>query len=158
MKYLITFSIIVFLANFSFSQGCYKPNSLNNFGLPGEQNFHGINFQFYGDQTDNFLDRLLIVHPDSKRKQYTWKIKNVKFEGLSESVDITIHRGIHGSLDNCRGFFHTFKNEKYKDEILAKHASNSEAGILIYVRKGRKNALKTEDEAQVVREYLRSSL
>lgn len=151
----IAFCLLVFTP-LTFAQCCFSTNTLNYLISGGGEDYGGYNFQFYGDETDLFLDSILTKFPEMKRKNYTWTSKKVKIEGIDEEVTIKIHSGLKGRDENGSGYFHTYKNSKDKESLLSKNDDSEFPGIVIYVRNGRKNALKTKDQAEIVKEYLLS--
>ena len=155
-KLFIILSFLIASSSLSYSQCCYKPNSLNYLVSGGGEDYGGFNFQFYGNETESFLDSLLLKFPESKRKDFTWKIKNVSIEGVDGEITLEIRKGLKGYNENKNGYFHTFQNDKDKEQLLSRKKESEMPGILIYVKNGRKNALKSEDMASIVKEYLLS--
>ena len=156
MKNLIIIACLLVSTNSIYSQCCNQPNSINYLISGGGEDYGGYNFQFYGDETDSFLKSMLNEFPESKRKNYTWKFKNVKIEGIDGLVSFELHKGLKGDGENGSSYFNTFKNEKSKTFLLSTKTESEMTGIVIYVRNGRKNALKTEEQAQIVKDYLLS--
>lgn len=151
----ITLSFII-ANSLSYGQCCSKPNSLNYLMSGGGEHFGGYNFQFYGNETDAFLDSLLMKFTESKRQNYTWKIKTVSIEGIEGKIRLEIRRGLKGYEENGKGYFHTFQDEKDKELLLLRKKDSEMPGILIHVKKGRKNALHSMEMASIVKEYLLS--
>lgn len=127
----------------------------------------GHNFQIIGDASDAFADSLFSHLPETKRKGYVWKFKNVQITGIAEPVTFQVHQGLYGSsggpncdTSSCGGssYFYTFTSEKYKRTRLSQNIPTEDKAILIYV-KGRKKydyVIKTKEEADLVRDYLQS--
>jgi len=156
MKNLFIIVCLLISTSPSFSQCCTQTNSINYLISGGGEDYGGYNFQFYGDATDTFFESILTELPESKRKNYTWKFKDVKIEGIEEAVSFEIHRGLKGNSENGHSYFNTFKNEKNKTLLLSRKKESEMSAIVIYVRNGRKNALKTKEQAKIVKEYLLS--
>lgn len=154
MKKSILIISLFIASSFSFSQNCFKPNTLNYLIAGGGEHFGGYNFEFYGEETQSFLDSLLLKYPDSKRKNFTWKIKNATIEGIDGELSLEICLGLNGNNGNGHGYFYTFQSNQHKELLLSRKKDSEMLGILIYVKKGRKYALKSEEMARIVKEYL----
>jgi hypothetical protein len=150
-KYIYLSIICLFSGNFLLSQ---QDN------LPFTKYFAGggQNFQIYGNESSTLVDSLFANFSNIKRKgdKYLWKIKNVKIQGLNNPITFQVHQGVSGKLNNCEGYFHTFENEKYKSKLLSQLKDTEQLAVIIYVKKGRKYVLTTDDEAKIVKDYLLS--
>jgi hypothetical protein len=125
----------------------------------------GKNFQIIGDESGSFADSLFARLPETKRKGYIWKFKKVHVPGIDEPLTFQVHQGLHGineippsDTTSYRGsmFFHTFTSEKYKQSLLDHKKPTDELAIVIYLRRGRNHAIKTNEEAALVKSYLLS--
>lgn len=113
------------------------------------------NFQIVGEESNQIVSSLFANLPETKRKGYKWKFKNVVIPGLDEPVTLQVHQGLAGQSANGRGYFNTFMNEEYREIRLAQNIGSENPAIIIYVKRGRNKILKTE-EAKFVKEYLLS--
>lgn len=123
------------------------------------------NFQIIGDESGSFADSLFAQLPETKRKGYIWKFKKVRVPGIDEPLTFQVHQGLYGineippsDTTSYRGsrYFHTFTSEKYKQLLLDNKKPTDEHAIVIYLRRGRKNAITTNEEAELVKKYLLS--
>jgi len=115
----------------------------------------GSNFQIMGEGSNNMVDALFLKLPNTKRKGYIWKFKDVQIPGIETPITFQVHQGL-AVRENGAGYFNTFTSEKYKAERLAHKKDIEQAAIIIYVKQGRNFILKSEEEAKIVREYLLS--
>jgi hypothetical protein len=151
MKKSLLLSLFVLLVSgISFSQ------SNNDCTLTNLKAGGGYNYQIIGEVSEQMVDTLFVNLPETKRKGYVWKFKNINIPGIDESLTFQVHQGIAGSEQNGRGYFNTFESEKYKTERLARKTENEKPAIIIYVKHGRNHVLKTPEEAKIVKEYLLS--
>lgn len=116
----------------------------------------GLNFQMTGNESSIMIDSLFANFPNTKRKGYVWKFKNIQIQGLDYPVTFQVHQGLSGEEGDGSGYFNTFTSEKYKTERLSRKIETEKVAIIIYVKKGRNHILKTEEEAKIVKEYLLS--
>lgn len=116
----------------------------------------GYNFQLTGKVSVQMIDSLFANFPETKRKGYVWKFKNINIPGVEESLTFQVHQGIAGSEPNGRRYFNTFVSEKYKTERLARKTDNEKFAIIIYVKHGRNHVLKTPEETKIVEDFLHS--
>jgi hypothetical protein len=116
----------------------------------------GRNFQLEGNESYMMIDSLFTNLPNTKRKGYIWKFKNVHVPGLDYPVTFQVHQGLAGKAENGRRYFNTFTSEKYRTERLSRKIESEDFAIIIYVKQGRNHVLKTEEEAKIVKNYLLS--
>ena len=125
----------------------------------------GHNFQVIGTDSHAFVDSLFTQFSGTKRKGYVWKFRKVEIPGISEPVTLQVHQGIKGyyekekcDTNSCGGgsYFHTFTSEKYKKSLLRRKTELEHPAIIIYIKRGRQYGLKTKEEAEIARAYLRS--
>jgi hypothetical protein len=112
------------------------------------QTNYGQNFKLIGESSYDLIDNLFANYPKTNRgKKYVWKFKNINVPGIEEPVTFQVHQGIHGTKifhENFKcelgcAYFHTFKNSKNKEEMLANLAKNNEQrAVIIYIKKGNK--------------------
>jgi len=119
----------------------------------------GWNFQITGKENSaKYINALFSNFPETKKKGYVWKFKNIEIDGIDHELTFQVHKGISGKKDNGAGYFHTFTSEKYKNQLLANQQQNESEALIIYVKDGRKHPLKSMDEATLVKDYLMSLL
>jgi hypothetical protein len=147
-KIMILFALTFFTCSSSFSQNSIE-NSLSYLIAGG-----GRNFQIIGNESSSMIDSLFAKLPNTKRKGYVWKFKNIQIPGLDYPVTFQVHKGLAGKDENGRGYFNTFKSEKYKTERLSRKKETEKYAIIIYVKQGRNHILKTEEDAKIVKDYL----
>ena len=125
----------------------------------------GHNFQVIGTDSHAFVDSLFTQFSGTKRKGYVWKFRKVEIPGISEPVTLQVHQGIKGyyekekcDTNSCGGgsYFHTFTSEKYKKSLLSRKTDLEHPAIIIYIKRGRQYGLKTKEEAEIAKAYLRS--
>lgn len=114
----------------------------------------GNNFEIVGEESNQMVDSLFSNLPNTKRKGYKWKFKNIIIPGIDAPVTFQVHQGMAGCEDNGRFYFVTFTSEDNKTE--RQTSKNEEEAIIIYVKRGRNHILKTEEQTKIVREYLLS--
>lgn len=149
-KSVILFVLTIFSYYFSYSQSNEDCNI--TYLIAGG----GHNFQIIGDQSEIMVDSLFSNFPETKREGYVWKFKNVSIPGLDQSISFHVYQGLAGSDENGNEYFNTFVSEKYKTERLSRIKESEESAIIIYVRKGKKHVLRTDDEAKIVKDFLLS--
>jgi hypothetical protein len=147
-KIMILFALTFFTSHSSFSQNSEKSN-LTCLIAGG-----GKNFQMIGNESNTMIDSLFTNLPKTKRKGYIWKFKNVQIPGLDSPVTFQVHQGLSGKGNKGNVYFTTFTSEKYKKDRLAQNIDSEEPAIIIYVKRGRKHILKTEEEVKNVKQYL----
>jgi hypothetical protein len=140
----------------SFAQCQERSNSLNYIISGGGERYGGYNFQFYGNETTDFLNALQSKLTKPKGNKNIIKFKNIQIDGIDQKLTFIVHRGMRGTNDNCHSHFNTFKNKKDEQTRLSNQTTTDAPGILIYVRRGGKNALHTKEEANLVKQYLLS--
>jgi len=149
-KILLLFALTFFTSYSSFSQNTEKC-TLTCLIAGG-----GRNFQMIGNESNTMIDSLFTNLPNTRRKGYVWKFKNIQIPGLEYPVTFQVHQGLAGKEDNRKGYFNTFTSEKYKTERLSRKKDTEKSAIIIYVKQGKNHILKTEEESKIVKEYLLS--
>lgn len=123
----------------------------------------GKNIQIIGAESSLFVESLFVQYPETKRKGYVWKFKNILIPGIDEPLTFQVHQGLYGcsppaiaDTNSCciKAYFHTYENEKYKKSLLDDKKITEQDAILIYVKRGRNHVIKTENEAKLIKEYL----
>lgn len=156
MKNLFCALVIIVSAINSFSQSENSPK-LDYLIAGGGEHYGGYNFTMTGEESKIMLTSLVGQYSESKKKEkYIWKIKNIEIPGLDETVTLQIHQGLSGKRENFTGYFTTFMNETDKENKLAQKSDSEISSIIIYVKDGRKNALKNKEQAEIVKAYLLS--
>ena len=118
-----------------------------------------------GTESSVFIASLFTRFPETKRKDYTWKFKNVLIPGIEKPLTLQVHQGITGiekkvvddSTSSCSyTYFHTFMNDENKAKLLTEKKPSEQDAILIYIKRGRKKVIKTKEELKLVEEYILS--
>ncbi|MFT6244798.1 MAG: hypothetical protein ACJA0U_001138 [Salibacteraceae bacterium] len=149
-KILILLSLIILSSSHAVSQdddGCQMTALIAG---------GGKNIQIVGAESSLFIESLFAEFPDTKRKGYKWKFKNVVVPGLDKPVTFQVHQGLSGRNENGTGYFNTFMDDKYKKMRLAQNIETENPAVIIYVKRGRNHVIKTDEEDKLVREYLLS--
>lgn len=158
-KALILFSATLLMVTNSFAQDSTSLK-ITNMKVGGN-----YNFQIVGEESIPFIDSLFSQYPDTKRKGYIWKFKNVAIPGLDNPVTLQVHQGLHGEDVNSANdstkcgkssYFTTFTSEKYKQQRLGNKKQTEQDAILIYVKKRRKFAVSNSEDAKLIKAYLLS--
>ena len=153
-------TIFFFLCSFFFLSAnaqCNKDGALTGMISGGNHNFKMV-----GDESNAFIDSLFANLPETKRKGYTWKFKNVKVPGVAEPLTIDVRQGVYGvmqkkSINSCSGtssYFHVYTSEKYKQERLNVRKGTEKDGVIVYLRRGRQFGLSDKEEVELVKAYL----
>jgi hypothetical protein len=116
----------------------------------------GRNFQVIGDESTEMVNSFFAKLPDTKRKGYKWKFKNVDVPGLDKKITFQVHQGLAGKNENGSGYFNTFANDEHKKMRMAQNIESEKPAIIIYVVRGKNHVLKTKEEAKIVKDYLLS--
>ena len=125
----------------------------------------GHNFEVIGIESYAFIDSLFSHFPQTKRKGYIWKFKNVHVPGIENPVTLQVHQGLSGgSVNNnvdttiCKpgSYFNTFTSEKYKQKRLSQSPASESPAILIYIKRGRNYVVSSKSESELIRNYLLS--
>lgn len=150
--------LIVFMVSGSFSQEeiIHKPSHIFTVA-------NTYNLQFIGDKSEKIVSVLFEKFPQVKRKKYIWKFKNVQVPGFEEALSFQVYQGVFGvdttesiPEDQCSKhyYFLTFQNDMQKELRLAKNIPSEQIAISIYIKKAKKEPLKTRNEAVLVESYL----
>lgn len=121
---------------------------------------YGLDLEVFGENSALLTNQLFEKFPNKKRKGYIWKFRKVEIPGLSQKITLQVHEGVHGKTLSANGekviggYFHTFSNAKYKSNYLTNLKSTEEIGLIIYLKKGRKHVVKTDEELILVKNYL----
>jgi len=120
------------------------------------------NLQIIGDDANPFVDALVAHYPDSKRKGYYWKFKNIEIPGIDKPLTFEVRQGLFGQEQTDAGdggqfqssfYFATFTSEACKQDRLANRKPTEQDAISIYVKNGRNYGVSQED-AEIVRRFL----
>lgn len=123
------------------------------------------NFQIIGDDASPFVDALVAHYPDSKRKGYFWKFKNIEIPGIDKPLTFEVRQGLFGEevYDESDGtkcqngfYFATFTSEACKQDRIANRKPTEQDAISIHVKNGRNYGLSSQEEAEIVRQFLLS--
>jgi hypothetical protein len=155
MKKILSILGLLIFSEFSFAQ-FHTPNALTITQSRGGEDYGGYNFQMYGEESTRLKESLLLTFSDFKEHRYIWKIKKIQIPGIDDPVTIRLHEGLHVKKETYQFQFLTFKNTKDKELKLLEMDEKENLGVLVYIQHGRKNALKTIEEAAIVKEYLLS--
>lgn len=125
--------------------------------------FGGTHLVIVGEDSEKLADALFAQFPDTKRNGYKWKFKKVSIPGIEEPLTLQVHQGVYGTRNTANGssggccnetYFHTFDNEKYKQQKLATQKETEERAITIYLKRGRNFDAATKEEAEIIKNYL----
>ena len=137
-----------------------NPNKVHQLVTGGGHNFKVIGIESYA-----FIDSLFSHFPQTKRKGYIWKFKNVHIPGIENPVTLQVHQGLSGGavrndIDTtiCKpgSYFNTFTSEKYKQKRLSQSPASESPAILIYIKRGRNYVVSSKSEVELIRNYLSS--
>lgn len=159
MKLFILFSL-VFLS-FGLMAQCnvtINPSTLVAAGGGG-----GYSLRLSGEYSEKITDALFSTFPKVKRKNFSWKFKNVSVPGIDELVTFWVYQGktgidttgeIIGARYKGSFYFHTFDSYAQKEQFLVNKKPGEKIAINVYPYKGKKRLSK--EEATLVEKYLKS--
>lgn len=153
MRNLIVVFSFLLSVNLSFAQNEDHPN-LTYLLTGGGEHYGGHNFKLEGSESQVMFDALLSKFPESKKRGSFWKVKNIEVPGIKDPITFKIYQGTTTKGENGKGSFSAFKSEKEKETKSAQKNESENTAIVIYVDHGRKQALKTIEQAEIVKEYL----
>jgi hypothetical protein len=107
------------------------------------------------------LDYTKILEELSEEKKFDFSkkpliVKNFEIKGLNDKINLEIIEGIHIEIKADIFSFSTFKNQEEKEDALINNKPNQKIGLVIYVEKKGKNKYLSDDEMNLVIEFLKS--